>query len=314
MKKFVSEYLTFTKKERTGIVVITVLIIVFTAAPFFYPYFISHKKYDHSQFEKEIAAIKISQADSGEERPKYYNKNYTRTYPDSYAHYDKQASAGELFYFDPNTLSIEGWMKLGIREKTAATIQKYISKGGRFHGPEDLKKIWGLHEDEVNRLMPYVRIATVQPVASAQVEEYKTNYKPRPELKPFDINSADTTAFISLPGIGSKLASRIVVFREKLGGFYKIEQVAETYGLADSVFQKIKSKLILLNKNVKQLNINSATMDEMKQHPYIRYVLANAIVQYRSQHGKYNSVDDIKKIQFVTDEIFNKLSAYLTVQ
>src|SRR6185437_7375519 len=91
-----------------------------------------------------------------------------------------------------------------------------------------------------------------------------------------DVNLADTTALISLPGIGSKLAQRIIAFRNKLGGFYSIEQVGETYLLPDSTFQKIKPKLTIVGNNVKQININVASIDEMKAHPYLRYNLANA--------------------------------------
>jgi DNA uptake protein ComE-like DNA-binding protein len=52
----------------------------------------------------------------------------------------------------------------------------------------------------------------------------------------------------------------------------------------------------------------------MKSHPYLRYNLANAIVQYRTQHGNFFSVADIKKIMLVTEEIFNKAAPYLTTQ
>ena len=61
----------------------------------------------------------------------------------------------------------------------------------------------------------------------------------RPALSPIDINTADTTAFIALPGIGSKLANRIIAFRTKLGGFSDVDQIREVYGLKDSVFQII---------------------------------------------------------------------------
>ncbi len=64
----------------------------------------------------------------------------------------------ELFYFDPNTLNEAGWKKLGVKDKTIATIHNYINKGGKFRQPADLKKIWGLHEKLVSALLPYVRI------------------------------------------------------------------------------------------------------------------------------------------------------------
>ena len=126
-----------------------------------------------------------------------------------------------------------------------------------------------------------------------------------------DINVADTSAFIALPGIGSKLSQRIISFRNKLGGFYKTDQIAETFGLADSTFQKIKPSLQLGNPVVKQLNINSASADDLKLHPYIRYAIANAIVQYRSQHGNYAALSDLKKIMLITDDVYNKMFPYL---
>jgi len=117
-----------------------------------------------------------------------------------------------------------------------------------------------------------------------------------------------------LPGIGSKLASRIITFRDKLGGFYSIDQVAETYGLPDSTFQKIKQYLKLDNSLVKKVNINTTTVDELKAHPYFKFSLANPIVAYRNEHGAFTKIEDIKKIMAVTDEIYKKIAPYLTLQ
>ena len=88
----------------------------------------------------------------------------------------------------------------------------------------------------------------------------------------------------------------------------------ETYGLPDSTFQKIKTKLVFTNTSLKKININTASLDEMKSHPYIRFNLANAILQYKNAHGNFALVSDIKKIMIVTDEIFNKLVPYLTIK
>jgi competence ComEA-like helix-hairpin-helix protein len=166
-------------------------------------------------------------------------------------------------------------------------------------------------------LLPYIRIEK-KSVDGYNTSKYQETYepyeKPRNSIADVDINEADTAAFIALPGIGSKLANRIVAFREKLGGFYSVDQVAETFALPDSAFQKIKSKLVISNKEVKKLNINLATIDELKAHPYLRYNIANAMVQYRTQHGDFSTVADIKKIMMVTDEIFNKAQPYLTTR
>lgn len=291
---------------------------MFIAAPFLFPFFIKHKKYDHSSFEKEIAALKIKPADSSKYKKKFddnedvyqpYNQPYENRYNSN------KEWKGELFYFDPNTIDEAGWQRLGIKDKTIVTIKKYLSKGGKFYKPEDIKKIWGIDETIADKLVPYIRIEKKGYVADEKNEPYN---KPAYEKKTYtasaiDINNADTTAFIALPGIGSKLAQRIVSFRDKLGGFYKVEQVGETFGLADSVFQKIKTRLVINNTAIKQLNINNATIDELKNHPYLRYTIANAIVQYRTQHGNFSNLGDLKKIMAITEDVYNKVLPYLTL-
>ena len=90
--------------------------------------------------------------------------------------------------------------------------------------------------------------------------------------------------------------------------------MAETYALPDSTFQKIKDKLVIDNPSVKKININTATVDELKVHPYIRYNIANAIVEYRNQHGNFTAISDLKKIMMITDDIYNKAELYLSVR
>jgi competence protein ComEA len=315
MWKQVSAYFSNTKKDRTGSFTLIVIIVIICLAPFCYPFFIRKKTYDHKVFEKEISLLKEKQLDSAakhrrnyadDESPQYFQpseKNYTA----------QKKFNGLMFYFDPNTLDEAGWQRLGIRDKTIATIKNYLSKGGKFRKAEDIDKIWGLNDEEVKRLMPYIKIEDKKPTNSYVNTTYE---KPAAEPKKYvlaliDINTADTAAFIALPGIGSKLSQRIITFRDKLGGFYKIEQVAETFGLPDSTFQKIKPRLNLTNPSVKQININTVTVDELKSHPYLRYAIANAIVQYRGQHGNFSSLDDLKKVVPVTNEVFAKVYPYL---
>jgi competence ComEA-like helix-hairpin-helix protein len=311
MWQFLNDYFNFTKKERRGIIYMISILLVLIFLPFLFPYFSKEESIDTSKFEKEIAQLKIDSSSN-----KTYSKSQNQ-YQNDFSSGDKYASMskGELFYFDPNTASVNDWIRLGIREKTANTIQKYVSKGGKFYKAEDLKKIWGLSESDANRLIPYVSIKNIEKNYSHFDEKQisqKAIYPSKKSLEKIDINLADSNAFIALSGIGSKLANRIISFREKLGGFYSIDQIGETYLLPDSTFQKIKPQLIVNSKAIKKVNINSASVDEMKSHPYIRYYIANAIFQYRKQHGNFQSVEEIKKIMTVTDEIYNKAFPYLT--
>jgi len=310
-KRSFPEYFSFTRKERNGIILLCGLILVFSFLPMAFPWFYSTPETDAAELEKEIAALKIIHADSTGDRHYPVKPDWNTGYAKQRGNARAEVPA-ELFFFDPNTLSPEDWKKLGIRDKTIQTIQRYVSKGGRFRKPGDIEKIWGLREDEVKRLMPYVSIKPENKANSIPGSFQKEKF--RLEIQPFDINTADTSSFISLPGIGSKLAARIIAFREKLGGFYSVNQVAETYALPDSAFQKIRKYLFVKQPVVKQFNINLSAVAEMRSHPYLRQNLAAAIVEYRERHGNYKSVADIKKIMMVTDEIYEKLAPYLTIE
>lgn len=128
-----------------------------------------------------------------------------------------------------------------------------------------------------------------------------------------DVNVADSAAWEALPGIGPVLAVRIINFRDKLGGFITIDQIREVYGLRDSTFLLINPYLKLKTAHVNKININTATKEELKVHPYIRWQLANMIVNYRSQHGNFNELAGLKDMHEMTDELYAKISPYLSL-
>ncbi len=312
-------YLHFTKKEKAGTITLLFFMACMIATPFIYLLLKPGSAIDETVFANDIALLKAQETDSN------YQKKYNNSYPQNNDDYrmpyraTNAVAKGERFYFDPNTLSVEGWIRLGAKPKTAASIQKYISKGGQFKTAEDLKKVWGLSPSLVYELMPYVNIKALP---AKQYASYKNNNSPpvyekreypKKIITPVDINNSGAEAWVALPGIGEKLAQRILTFKEKLGGFHEVAQIKETYGLPDSTYQKILPYLNLQSPEVKKININTATLDELKLHPYIRYSLANAIVEYRTQHGPYASVGSLKKIMIITDEVLMKMAPYLAV-
>lgn len=319
--KWIREYFTFSQKERRAVILLATAAVLFALLPTMFPFLVKDEMelVIDTAAENQLAQLRIIP-----ERNQYRNneEQNDQLYEPKYAsanRYAKDEPAGELFYFNPNTASAEEWQRLGLREKTIKTILNYRSKGGKFYKPEDLKRIYGLREEEVERLLPFVQIekATVNKNEDGGFSEAVTEKKHgATESKNFviDINTADTTEWKKLYGIGSKLSQRIINFRSKLGGFATVEQVGETFGLPDSTFQAIKPKLIVKSSSIKQINLNSATLDELKSHPYIKYAIANAIVQYRNEHGQFKSVADLQKLGAIDELLLRKITPYLTVE
>jgi competence protein ComEA len=320
-KEFTSDYLSFTRRDRIAILAIALLIVIVFFLPDALTVSSSSKPATpDTAWMAAMKRIELKETDNNQQFSQYNEDNSSAYQYDRPNNNYYSKSKGELFYFDPNTLPTEGWQKLGLRDKTISTIQNYVRKGGKFRKPEDLQRIYGLFPNEFERIAPYIKIES--PAESNNYNDFSNNQstenssakKYSPRYAVVEINSTDTTALIALPGIGSKLALRIINFRDKLGGFYSVEQVGETFGLPDSTFQKIKQYLLLGNTNIKKININTANLDEMKSHPYIKYSLANPIIAYRNEHGPFANVEDIKKVMAVTEEIYLKVLPYLSAQ
>lgn len=278
------EYFNFSRQERVGIIALLIMIGICTYAPAMWESYTVPDTRDTAFFTfRETAVLKVT-------------------------------SPIAAFDFDPNTLSEQGWIKLGVAPRTIQTIQHYLAKGGKFRKKEDLQRIYGLPLAVYTRLAPYVVILSRDTLRTAP--KTLTSFSgprswPLKELKKIDINDADSAAWESLNGIGPVLAGRIVRFRDKLGGFYAISQIRETYGLPDSTFVKIQASLQLNKVSLKNLDINQLDEKSLAQHPYIRYKLARLIVLYRNNHGAFKQPEELLGIPLVDDSIYRKLEPYI---
>ncbi len=227
-------YFSFTKKERIAVAILVSIIIACFLLPYFLP---SNKTIPviDKNLQQQIDALQES--DNTQKYSSAKNNTYTRN-DTSYNTTIKK----ELFYFDPNTLDFDGWKKLGLNDKTAHTILNYRNKGGSFHKPEDIRKIYGLKEDQANELIPFIRITSQQDKPYSQENKKTTEESPKQihqPIKTIDINTATAEEWKSLPGIGDVLSKRIVKFRTSIHGFSSVTDLKRTYGLSDSAYQII---------------------------------------------------------------------------
>jgi competence protein ComEA len=309
MKKFIEDYFTFTKKERIAAMIVVIIIVIFLMLPYIFTGK-QQKKLLDADTNQKINQFRQAIDSAEKYRPKKFVENTNNQFKNEE---NAVTTSASLFYFDPNTIDISGWMRLGISEKTATTILKYVSKGGKFRNPDDIRKIWSLRKNDADRIIPFVRIENNSTAAKFNGSNtYKaTTEKP---IGLLDVNTASAYDLKKLPGIGNSLPYKIVNFREKLGGFLNMLQVKETYGMTDSIFQSILPFVHVLPTTIKKININTASDFELNAHPYIDKKLSKAIVIYRSQHGNYKSVNELKNIVFIMDDVFQKIAPYLMAE
>ncbi len=333
-------YLTFTRKERYGVLFLLLLISIFFILPYFFkssPGDRDPETYNKIKEEARKFNSRVSDSSNKEDRHDRYDQQKIFSAAGDSGKADQNAEI-HMFYFDPNKIHPADWIRLGLTDRLTQTIFHYLEKGGRFQKAEDLKKLYGLPNADYERLYPFVRISrlTEKPETSPhyymKTSVFTSATRKRDSLSPersvvskypfrrtvkffteTDVNLSDSNGWSKLPGIGEKLASRIIHFREKLGGFYQIDQVSETYGLPDTTYQKIKPYLRIRSFPLHQIDINTATKEILMSHPYVRWPLAGSIVEYRMQHGPFSAVDEILQLAQMDPVKFEKLKPYLTV-
>jgi DNA uptake protein ComE-like DNA-binding protein len=140
-----------------------------------------------------------------------------------------------------------------------------------------------------------------------EVKSVRYAAKSRPS-EPLDLNMADSTELVRLPGIGAATAMKIIRYRERLGGYTEISQLAEIEGLPDSL---MKWFIITDTIPVSRIAVNKATLAELRRHPYIDFYQARAIVEFRNERGTIKSPEQLSFLEEFTAQDLIRLKPYL---
>lgn len=226
-------------------------------------------------------------------------------------------SVTRYFAFDPNTVNADDFRLLGLSPRVAQTIIHYREMGGRFRVKKDLQKIYGLTRDAYDTLEPWIALpdSSTDTRKTREGSNHHLYVAKVQEIKPFDLNTADTTRLKQISGIGTVLSRRIVHYRRLLGGFVSKNQLNEVYGLDTTVIERLADKAYIAPGFVpRQIDVNIATDSALAQHPYISYKVARALVTFRFQHGPYKAVSDIRKVELIDDQLAKRIEPYLTTE
>jgi len=306
MKSDFKSIFNFNRIERTGITVVILIIILVLCFPFFIKIAIPDQKQDFALFLKDIERFEASRKASIDSIKLARELDFQQM--------DRSVAQLKLnpFPFNPNLLPSEQWSKLGLKDWQIKMIKKFEAKGGKFRNKEDFRKMFCITPSEYDQLEPFIKIPEQQSEFVSKSAEKKPWIEKEKVL--IDINTADTAALISLYGIGPSFARRIVKYRNLLGGFYSKNQLTEVFGFDQDKLDKIEKYITVNPGDIKKININTVTTEVLKKHPYFDYYTAKAIVDKRIAKGKYTSLDQLKDLPLIHDELFAKIINYLTIE
>lgn len=158
-------------------------------------------------------------------------------------------------------------------------------------------------------------VAVLNQAQKSQVDDDKTNavplYKKAADGVVIELNSADSAKLTELKGIGASFARRIVNYRNRLGGFINKDQLKEVYGMDDDRYAEMQAQVSVDPSHIQKIHINKVDFESLKYFPYLTFKQMNAIVQFREQHGDYTSINDMRNIAILNDEILRKIGPYI---
>ncbi len=239
-----------------------------------------------------------------------------RQQPRSHAYYQTEERKAELFPFDPNTADSTQLLRLGLQPWQVRNIYKYRAAGGVYRQPRDFARLYGLTLKQYRRLEPYIRIKEEDMPA----ERYFYKYEPIEERDTMKypiklqaeerivLNRADTAQLRKVPGIGPYFARKIVEYRERLGGYYRVQQLLEIEDFPETA---VDFFIIPDDTQLRKLNINRLSLNELKRHPYLNFYQARAIVDYRRLHGTIQSLDQLSLLRDFPREAIERLTPYV---
>lgn len=219
-----------------------------------------------------------------------------------------------LFAFNPNTADSITFLELGLPPWMAKNILSYRRKGGRFRNAGEFRKIYGLSDEKYTELSAYIQIPKELPVRRDSINLFIPTVR-KDSLATLkyaqgtviNLNKADTTELKKIPGIGSGIARMIVGYRGKLGGFFRVGQLQEI-GL-DTI--QLAPWLTVGASETMRIDLNKASADRLRKHPYFNFYQAKAIVEHRKKKGALKGLHQLSLYDEFSDNDFERMKHYV---
>ncbi len=304
-----NEFFSWTKKERIALIILSALLLILISGNLFFDrIYISEDYSIHPDTLLVYEAI-LKKWEQLEFKPDE-NKPFAKI--ENSDEVNKES-------FDPNTIDINGWMEYGFSRSQSESLINYKNAIGGFKTKEDLKKSYVLSETRYAELEALIKIdqreSNVQNTVKIKEDKrfQEENKVSEEAYLLFDLNECDSVSLLKLKGIGPYYAGKIVAYGKELGGYVSKRQLLEIWNFDSLKLIQIEDHISISLSEIRKIAINSDSIEVFKSHPYITYNIAKAIVNYRTQHGEFTQIDDLKQIRIIDDVLLNKIYPYLTL-
>ena len=233
--------------------------------------------------------------------------------------------------FNPNSLSLEEWTKLGFSEKQSQTILKYKEiVGGEFTSQDQLQKCYSISAEKFEQLQPYILL----PKSSKSSSSFVKNKWEKKEIKiskKFNPDLYSEKDWENL-GFSEKQSAGIMKYKNYLGGsFVSKEKLKECYMINEENFAKLSPYLLLVEKTPADFNPYKNRF--VKEKVKIKYQnfdpnLLDArswmalgfsekqtqnILNYKERYlkGSFKTLEDISKCYMISPEKFEEMKPFI---
>ncbi len=210
--------------------------------------------------------------------------------------------------FRVDTVQAKYLVRIGVSVGRARAFVSIAREHG-FSNAEDVALYPYFPDSLVNALKPYMIFPAPDTTATAAAAG--------PRL--VELNTADSAALRSVRGIGPKTVNRILRYRERLGGFFRAEQLLEVEGVTDENLARILPQVTCDTTLIRKIPINRATPAEFSDHPYMHRSTANRLLSRRQMLRERNlpaweSIKDLVDQKILRPEDAPYLRPYLSFE
>lgn len=225
-----------------------------------------------------------------------------------------------LYPFNPNYLTGYKGYTLGMSVAEIDRLSAYRKTGKFINSAREFQQVTQISDSLLRVLQPYFKFpqwtsSGQQPEKGSRKSSEKNPAATARSAAKKDLNAVTAAELKALPGIGEVLSGRIIKFRDRLGGFLVEEQLYDVYGLSAEVAEGVLQRYAVVTPpQIRKININTATAEELSTVAYLRYKAVRALIAYRDSVGKIQSLEELSKIQYIPIEKINRIKLYLKIE